>query len=155
MTEITIKIDDKQIRAALGRLSRGIAELPMDSIATAVRNDILDRFKTATAPDGSPWAPLSPVTIARRRRRSDRPLLDTGVLRNSIQILELGRDSASVGTREKYAATHQFGAKKGQYGRTKRGAPIPWGDVPARSFIGVSDGAMENIRRLIIRHLGG
>ncbi len=155
MTDIHIEVDDKQVRIALEKLIRQATELPMMSIATAVRNDIQDRFKTSTAPDGSPWAPLSPVTRVRRRKGSDRPLLDTGTLRNSIQVLEVGRDSATVGTREKYAATHQYGAKKGQYGKTRRGGPIPWGDVPARPFIGVSDDAMENIRRLIIRHLGG
>jgi len=181
MTDIHIEVDDKRVLIALDKLARQASDLPMMSIATAVRNDIWDRFKTATAPDGSPWAPLSETTELKRLRKtaggkslrtkrghtranvmraitsgaSSKPLLDTGTLRNSIQVLEIGRDSATVGTREKYAATHQHGAKKGQYGKTRRGGPIPWGDVPARPFIGVSDDAMENIRRLIIRHLGG
>ena len=30
------------------------------------------------------WAPLAASTIARRRKRSDRPLLDTGYLRSSV-----------------------------------------------------------------------
>ena len=30
------------------------------------------------------WAPLAASTVARRRKRSDRPLLDTGYLRSSV-----------------------------------------------------------------------
>jgi phage gpG-like protein len=48
----------------------------------------------------------------------------------------------SIGTNVIYAPTHQFGARQGQYGRyaTRRrtSIPIPWGDVPARPFLGVS-----------------
>jgi len=53
---------------------------------------------------------------------------------------------ATIGTRKKYAAAHQHDAKKGQYGKTRRGGPIPWGDAPALPFIGVSDDAMETKR---------
>jgi phage gpG-like protein len=44
-----------------------------------------------------------------------------------------------VGSPMEYAAVQQFGAGKGEFGRTKRGAPIPWGDIPARPFLGLSD----------------
>jgi phage gpG-like protein len=37
-----------------------------------------------------------------------------------------------------YAAVQQFGAAKGAFGRTSRGAPIPWGNIPARPFLGIS-----------------
>lgn len=38
-----------------------------------------------------------------------------------------------------YAAAQQFGMKKGYAGANKRGSPIPWGDIPARPFLGISD----------------
>lgn len=38
-----------------------------------------------------------------------------------------------------YAGSQQFGAAKGSFGNTKRGSPIPWGDIPAREFLGLSD----------------
>lgn len=37
------------------------------------------------------------------------------------------------------AAAHQFGMSQGYAGKTKRGAPIPWGDIPPRPFLGVSE----------------
>jgi phage gpG-like protein len=37
-----------------------------------------------------------------------------------------------------YAAVQQFGAVAGALGRNKRGSPIPWGNIPARPFLGVS-----------------
>lgn len=37
-----------------------------------------------------------------------------------------------------YAATMQFGASKGAFGRTKVNGPIPWGDIPARPYLGIS-----------------
>ena len=44
----------------------------------------------------------------------------------------------AVGSSLEYAAVQQFGARRGEFGRTRRGAPIPWGDIPARPFLGVS-----------------
>ena len=48
-----------------------------------------------------------------------------------------------MGTNLVYATTHQFGALKGQFGfaafDTRAGAfEIPWGDIPARPFLGIS-----------------
>lgn len=84
---------------------------------------------------GAAWAPLSPTTV--KRRGSASPILQvSGHLASSIQS-EYGTDFARVTTNVPYAPTHQFGAKKGQFGRTKRGAPIPWGDIPARRFFGI------------------
>ena len=41
---------------------------------------------------------------------------------------------------------HQFGAKHRAYGKTKRGAPISWGDIPTRPFLGVSDADKKTIQ---------
>ena len=53
----------------------------------------------------------------------------------------LGDKSGYViaGTNKVYAATHQFGAERGEFGADRRGRPIPWGDIPARPFLGVGD----------------
>ena len=95
------------------------------------------RFRDSKAPDGTQWKPLSPVTIALRRQNSSQPLLDTGRLRNSI-TRAVGVRDVVVGTNVRYAGTQQFGARKGRFGDTRRGAPIPWGNVPARPFLGLS-----------------
>ena len=54
-----------------------------------------------------------------------------------------------------YAGTHQFGAKKGQYGSTSRGQPIPWGDIPAREFLGLSDDDESEIVDIVSGYLAG
>ena len=48
-----------------------------------------------------------------------------------------------------YAAVHQFGAKKGQFGTAKNGSSIPCGDIPARPFIGVSDADESRIVEML------
>jgi len=47
----------------------------------------------------------------------------------------------------------QFGAKKGQFGKTRRGAPIPWGNIPARPFLGVSVSDRSDILAILAEHL--
>ncbi len=79
---------------------------------------VSEGFDKAEAPDGAPWAPLAPRTIARRRKRSARPLLDTGRLRNSVAITS-DAEGVYLSTPVVYAATHQHG----------RGA------IPARPFL--------------------
>ena len=59
-----------------------------------------------------------------------------------------------VGTNVVYAATHQFGATRGAFGTTSRGNPIPWGDIPARLFLGVNPETERSILDILRRHLG-
>lgn len=79
---------------------------------------VSEGFDAAQAPDGTPWAPLAPRTLARRRKRSARPLLDTGRLRSSFAITS-DAEGVYLSTPVVYAATHQHG----------RGA------IPARPFL--------------------
>lgn len=48
-----------------------------------------------------------------------------------------------------YAGTHQFGAQKGSYGSTSKGQPIPFGDIPAREFLGLSYADREEIESTV------
>lgn len=99
---------------------------------------------------GNAWHPLSPVTIGRRAKAGhDGPILQVrGQLAGSLHA-DYGPDHATVGTNVPYAPTHQFGAKKGAFGTTKRGGPIPWGDIPARRFLGVGPEDEEEIRGIL------
>jgi phage gpG-like protein len=53
-----------------------------------------------------------------------------------------------------YAAAQQFGMKKGYAGRNSKGRPIPWGDIPARPFLGISDYDKATILDFIAMNLG-
>ena len=50
-----------------------------------------------------------------------------------------GDDWVEWGSNAIQSAVMQFGAGKGAFGTTSRGGPIPWGDIPARPFLGLSD----------------
>lgn len=58
-----------------------------------------------------------------------------------------------VGSSAEYAATQQFGAKQGAFGRDKRNHPLPWGDIPARPFLGVSDEDASEILSVVSDYL--
>ncbi|MGB0955835.1 MAG: phage virion morphogenesis protein [Panacagrimonas sp.] len=53
----------------------------------------------------------------------------------------------------KLTTIQQFGARKGAFGTTRRGAPIPWGDIPARPFLGISDEDRTEIELLLFEFL--
>lgn len=71
-------------------------------------------------------------------------MLDTGTLRNSIQIQRVTDTESVVGTKLPYAAIHQFS------GRAGRGRKVT---IPARPFIGVSAQGKDEIMAIIRRHL--
>ncbi len=150
---ITIEIDDREIQAALRRLQQQIGDLTpvMQEIGEYLVQSTKDRFARGEAPDGTPWAPNSPVTLA--RKKGNRPLIGESRRLSSEIFYGAGRDFVEVGSALEYAAVQQFGARAGQFGKTRRGAPIPWGPIPARRFIGLSDDDRHNILTLIALHL--
>lgn len=103
----------------------------------------IDRFPTGTAPDGTKWAPKSQTTLerygSRKSNRVDvRPLFGpTGLLSQQISH-QSGPTEVSWGSNLIYSAVMQFGAAKGAFGQMSNGSPIPWGNIPARPFIGLS-----------------
>lgn len=137
MTSFSITADTTGVHATLERLQQRMENMrpAMDGIGSAVVSFVKLRFVRQRDPWGARWRPLRPSTVSRRRKRSTVPLRDTGRLMNSITHVVRGNDAVDIGTNVEYAPTHQFGAKKGAYGRTRRGAPIPWGDVPTRAFL--------------------
>lgn len=98
---------------------------------------------------GEPWPALSATTLALRPQRQNGMILQaTGQLAASIHS-DSGRDFAQIGTNKIYAAPHQFGVSKGQYGHDQRGRPLPWGDIPQRRYLGVSEEDQGDMLELI------
>ena len=157
--DIIITYDDKEVRQELIRLARAAADMSpaMRQIANHLQASAERSFEIQANPaTGAPWAPLSKTTVARRKKIGKGPtpiLVQTGFLRRSLHA-EHGKDYAIAGTNVIYAATHQFGAKQGQFA-TKKGRPIPWGDIPARPFLGLRDQERKHIRNPILNHLRG
>lgn len=116
-----------------------------------------DAVKENFAQEGRPkWSPLRPSTVKQRKKEGKWPgqilQRSSGGLASSIQP-HATNDEAVAGTNKVYAKTQHFGAKKGQFGRTKRGAPIPWGDIPARPFLKLGDGDLKKIKEKTIDYL--
>ena len=149
---IEVEVDDAQARRILDELKTRLGDLRpvLEAVGQVIQSGTQQRFVDQQAPDGTPWAALSPVTIAMRRMRGVggvEILRDTGRLMNSISYVVQG-DSVKVFTNVLYAPTHQTGAKKGSFGQ---GAP--WGDIPARPFLGTSESDMTAILEVLQGYL--
>ncbi len=155
MAGITITIDDTALRQQLGQLIRALSDPSpaLREIGEDLTRTTQARFGQSgkRAPDGTPWARNSPVTIARKGR--DNPLYQRGHLQGSIRYQLLGQNALAVGTNRIYAAVQQFGQPKGASGRTCRGAPIHWGNIPARPLLGLSDQDADDAVRVLRSYL--
>ena len=151
---ITVEFDDAEVRRALDRLLNAGADLRpvMEDIGEYLLRTTRDRFDAEEGPDGTPWAPLSATTRRRKRKNAGKILTEEGRLRGNLAY-EADSDSVTVGTPSIYGGVHQFGAEKGAFGRTSKGGPIPWGDIPARPFLGLSDADEDEIVALIADYL--
>lgn len=100
---------------------------------------------------GAPWLPLAPSTIEDRERHGYWPgsiLQRQGRLAASISG-DFGDDFAAAGTNVVYAAVMHFGADRGEFGATRYGVPVPWGDIAGRPILGLSEAGGEEILDLV------
>lgn len=140
----------------LWRMSGSLDDLSplMDRIGSALVSGAQERIaRTNVTPDGQSW-PQS----HRAQEEGGPTLLDTGALVTGINHWA-APDQVVVGTNTPYAAVMQFGAERGAFGflsgRTKPSekrprsqdyfTPLPWGDIPARPYIGISQEEEEEI----------
>jgi phage virion morphogenesis protein len=145
---IRIDIDDREVRAALANLQRRVADLTpvMHDIGQALVKGMRARLRDGRDVEGRPFAPNKPTTLA--KKRGTRPLVDSGMMADQFAY-QAGRDFVEAGSNAEQAATLHFGAKRGAHGKTRRGAPIPWGDIPARPFVGLSKDDKEAVLETI------
>ena len=179
----TFTVNDSGIQSLLSRLSHSMSDMQpaMNDIGMALLMRIEEGFQQGVSPWGQKWAPLSQATILQRLGSNKanfskktgkisakgktaamagfQILVSSGILRNSITH-QSDAHSATVGTNVKYAATQQFGAWKGAFGRTRHGAPIPWGNIPARPFFPIQNRQVNlpsswaaQVQEILLRHL--
>lgn len=152
----------RQLEEQLGDLSQVMNEVGEELLESADR-----RWMAGLAPDGTPWAPKSDTTLKAYEKRGQtadpRPLIGPNVsgvpLRRSL-FHTYGSDYVELGTNAIQAAVMQFGAKKGAFGTYEVSlgantvtASIPWGDIPARPFLGISAEDSDNILSLVAGYL--
>lgn len=141
---LTIKYDGKDVQSALGRALQ-VLDNPrpmLMKIGEELAESTMARFPRGKGPDGVPWARKSPVTLARHPRGGRKPLIgESRTLSSSISYRVQGT-TIMVGSNAVQAAVMQFGAAKGSLwsGKDKRGRSgrSPWGNIPARPYLGVS-----------------
>ena len=164
---IRIELRDRELRRALSDLVTAGTDLSpatreIAALLKRITEDVFDR--EADPATGEAWAPLSDVTASRppdgnrmgRRGRANKLQVSRSLL-DSI-VANYDQTTAVVGTNLAYATTQHFGARKGEFGRgnfkTRKGSfPIPWGDIPARPFLGVSPVDETAITDIIADHL--
>ena len=130
---MTINFDASELERVLHNAANHMTHTAplMEDISRALLSETMMNFQLGGRPA---WAGLSPLTIARRRGGASAILQDTGELKRSIKATHTN-DTATIGTNLVYAPTHQFGARQGEFGRSDRNTPLPWGNIPARPFI--------------------
>lgn len=162
---ITVEIDTAEVQAALDRVAAHLTDMSdlMNEIGMFLVASTEQRFKDGKDPQGNPWAARSPVTIRHYELtgQSFGPVLHkTGDLGSSIHH-QYDATSVSIGTNLIYSAVQQFGAARGSFdvwtgmvpidkknpdrGQRFHMMPIPWGNIPARPFIGLSAEDRTNI----------
>lgn len=115
------------------------------------------RFLRGEAPDGTRWPGKTAATLARYRRMGygalTRPLIGPG-RRLSREIHKtVSKQGLVMGSALIYARVMQEGAAEGEFGTNAKGRPIPWGKIPARVWLGVSQADEKAIVAIVEEHL--
>ena len=146
--------------ARLGRVKERLADpTPLhEEIGEYVIEATKARFRIGTAPDGTKWRPKQPATIARYKARGDgnktQPLIGpSGRLGREVNSLAT-RDQVEIGSALEYSGVMQDGAARGAFGSDSRGHPLPWGNIPARVWLGLSDTDEHHIIDIVDEYVG-
>ncbi len=166
MIPVRIDIDFGGAPAALAELAERNAD--MSPLMREIAGFLLDRVEENFEQEGRPkWRPLKPSTIEQRKAEGKWPgkilQRNAGGLAQSFSS-EHDATSATVGSNKVYARTHQLGAKKGEFGSyslllkpgkqkdTFKRSPVvslPWGDIPARPMLGLTDDDREELLEIV------
>ena len=117
------------------------------------------RFVRGVGPDGKAWARKRASTLERYKRLGygslTRPLIGPGkALSRQIQRF-VSKGGVIIGSSLVYSRVMQQGAAKGAFGRDRRGHSIPWGNIPAREWLGISRDDEAAIVAIVDEHLAG
>lgn len=153
---IEISADDRQVRATFAQLIELGSDLTtvMEDIGAALVASTKLRFETGKDPDHIPWK-----RSWRAKEEGGKTLVNSGLLRDSIHF-EASRTEVLVGTNDRRAAAHQFGAVI--VPKDKPALSFKVGEnwvhvkrvvLPARPFLGLDFGDILEIREIAIDHL--
>jgi phage gpG-like protein len=179
---IRVSLEDQQFQAAMQALAAAAKDPrpALRELGEQLVESTKARFREGRGPDGAAWAPNTETTYLQylgafrssfskktgqltkagaNRAIGKQPLIGESRRLSSEIAYQVGDGYLEVGSALVYAAVHQFGAQRGAFGATRRGSPIPWGDIPARPFLGLSaqdeQRAIETLREHLDRVIPG
>lgn len=152
--ELHIEIRDGEGMRVFDRLAALMSDMtPLTRRASeALRQSTEKGIAAEVDPEGRAWAPLAASTLKRREKTGGGRGHRTGALFRSLNA-GCSADRAWIGSDLPQAVTQQFGARRGAFGRLPKGRPLPWGDIPARPFLGLSSDTEETIASDILQHI--
>lgn len=145
-----VSIDISGAKEAQSRLLAAAAKLEkpprplFELLGAEWESSFREHIRSQGVPDA--FAPLSPATIARRRRAGFGPtpiLIRTSDLLQSIRTLEVTDSELAVGTQHESAALLQWG------GTTSASSAIPDTVVPARPFVLLTPEEIEDAYAMV------
>jgi len=139
---------DREAGLMFEDVERALRNPDLRETEAALLNLTRERFRTATAPDGSPWPSLAPSTLASRISQGIdgvSPLFATGALFASIES-EIGRDRLAIVV----GGTGQGGADSVVYHQEGDGVPkreiLPLdGRIPDNWFDKISEPIADSL----------
>lgn len=142
----TINVNSGEVERAIQDLINKGNDLtaPMKSIGEEMVNRTQQRFRDKEAPDGSAWAPNSPVT---KKRKGHGRVLEGESKELAKQFsYNPSIDSVEWGSLMVYAAMQNYGGTKADF-------PHLWGDIPGREYIGLNDDDGDEVLGILADHL--
>lgn len=105
---LDVTIDSSTVGQALEQLVERLGSLrtPLLDIAEYLHQSTDARARRQVGPDGTPWAPLSARTLARKKGK--KILRESGALLDTLRH-QVSGDELQFGTDRPYGAIHQFG----------------------------------------------
>lgn len=103
---IDTSVVGRELELLIERL--GSLRTPLNDIAEYLHISTDARARRQVAPDGTPWAPLSPRTLA--RKKGNKILRESGALLDTLRH-RVTDDGLDFGTDRPYGAIHQDGGK--------------------------------------------
>ncbi|MBL4751465.1 MAG: phage virion morphogenesis protein [Amylibacter sp.] len=156
---VSIKINEDEITAVLDRLARHLTDMTpvMSEVGELLIDSTKQRFIKGVSPEGQTWAPKSQTTLDAYAARGDRvdfrPLFGPTKRLSSEINYQTTESRVEWGSNLIQAAVMHFGAGKGEFGTGANGQALPWGNIPARPFIGISDEDRGNIKATVYEWL--
>jgi phage gpG-like protein len=164
---IKVDLDTDAISAALARALNVLSDSGMRDVMSEIGEELLDttikRIENGgPGPDGTPWAPKAESTyrryVASGEGADRRTLIHMGYLSGHGLHYSFDSGFAELRVSALYGAVMQFGAAKGAFGPysgiskktgRKYSGVAPWGNIPARPFVGISQQNESDILDII------